>query len=263
MDSQLKQENKRIKKKFFVFVDESGNNDQENLFLIGCLFVPVEKIGEYHELLNKVKSKIITKVKQKELELVKKLEQSDLINFYKGRRTSYEIKFKHINATVSEEYRWLISQYFKFPDVRYCCLVIDKSKYPNPSHMSFYEIYINQLVMLLKNNIKENEEIVLLPDDITISGDGNYESLVNNKLIEKGKNIFGTHRLDSHSNIFIQMTDVLTGAVLYDMRKLSHAEKQKVVDKVREKTELENLGQNITARQCPNYFSVWIYQGRK
>ena len=126
--------------KYFVFVDESGNNNQENLFLLGALFVPAEKIGEYYDALTAVRSKIISKIKQKEKELEEKLPDSDLLNFYKGRRRAYEIKFKHINATVAEEYQWLVSQYFKFSDVRYSCLVIDKNKYPSPDSMSFFDV---------------------------------------------------------------------------------------------------------------------------
>jgi hypothetical protein len=248
--------------KYFVFVDESGNNDQENLFLLGALFVPVEKIGEYYDALTVIRSKITSKIKQKEKELEEKLSSADLLNFYKGRRRAYEIKFKHINMNVVEEYGWLVSQYFKFSDVRYCCLVIDKNKYPSPDNMSFFDVYMNQLVMLLKNNIHEDEEIVLLPDNITISGSETYEAVVNRKLREYGKNIFGTHRLDSHSDIFIQMTDVLTGAILHDSRNIGNSkpEKEKVAAKIREKTGLSNLAVNGTPRGCPNYFSVWQYK---
>lgn len=247
------------KKKYFVFVDESGNNDQENLFLLGCLFVPSEKIGEYYDLLQKIKAKIVGKVKRKEKELEQKLSGSDLVNFYKGRRSGYEIKFKHINDTVSEEYTWLVSQYFKFPDVRYCCLVIDKQKYPHPEKLSFFDVYINQISMLLNNNIKDNEEIVLLPDDITISGDMAYEDAVLEKLRNSEKNIFGVHRLESHADVFVQMTDLLTGSILYDLRPGTKPSKTKVVDKIKKKINRQDLGQSLTVKQ-PNYFSVWKYK---
>ena len=113
--------------------------------------------------------------------------------------------------------------------------------------------------MLLKNNINEDEEIVLLPDNITISGEESYETTVNRKLSAIGKNIWGTHRLDSHSSLFIQMADVLTGAVLYDMRGLVHSEKEKVTNKVREKINVKSLARKTT-KTSPNYFSVWIYE---
>jgi len=248
------------KNKYFVFVDESGNNHQENLFLLGCLFVPVEKIGEYYDLLQKVKAKIIGQVKRKEAELEQKLFGNDLANFYKGRRSPYEIKFKHINDTVAEGYTWLISQYFKFPDVRYCCLIIDKNKYPAPAHLRFFDVYVNQLALLLKCNIKDNEEIVLLPDDITISGKISYENAITKKLNEDGKNIFGVHRQESHANIFVQMTDLLTGSILYDLVKGTRTSKLKIVNKVKQKINKQNLGQKFTVNRQPNYFSVWVYK---
>lgn len=251
--------------KYFVFVDESGNNDQEDIFLLGALFVPAEHIGEYYDALNVVRSKVISKVKNKERELQGKLTDAELLDFYKGRRRSYEIKFKHINATVSEGYRWLVSQYFRFPDVRYCCLVIDKKRYPSPAGMSFFDVYINQLVMLVRNNIRDDEEVVLLPDDITISGSDAYESVVNRKLRECGKDIFGTHRVNSLSNLFVQMTDVLTGSVLHDMRGVGNGkpEKERVVQKVREHVGLSTLATNVTQDSrdsCTNYFSIWQYK---
>lgn len=254
----------RLNNNYFVFVDESGNNEQEDLFALGVLFVPANKIGAYYESLHKVKSKIVTKVKLKEKELEQTLSQEDLLNFYKGRRREYELKFKNINQTVAEEYTWLISQYFKFSDVRFTCLVIDKSKYPDPDGMSFYDVYMTQLEMLLRNTIKDGENIVLLPDDITITGDHKYkiyEDDINGRMLKRNKNIVGTHRVESHSDIFVQMTDVLTGAVLFEFKKATNKHKRRIVEKVKEKLNVSNLAGRFT-KEAPNYFSVWPYERR-
>ncbi len=246
-------------KKYFVFVDETGNNNQEDLFILGCVFVPVDRIGEYYEQLNKIFSKIKTKVKDKELELEKNLSEKDLVSFYRGRRRAYEVKFKHINQTVAEAYTWLVSQYFKFSDIRFCCLVIDKKKYPPPKSQTFCDVYTNDLALLLKHNIKEGEEVVILPDNIEISGDKHFEDIINKKLLAEGKNIFGTHRLESHANLFVQMTDLLIGAVAYDYHNKSNLSKDLVVNKIKQKTGLKSLGVNAT-KHNPNYFSIWVYK---
>ena len=91
--------------KFFIFIDETGNNDQENFFGLGCLLVPVENIGEYYEILNKQFSKIVLQIKEKEKFLEKELPKDDLLKFLKGRRYPYEIKFKNINANIREQYK--------------------------------------------------------------------------------------------------------------------------------------------------------------
>ena len=246
-------------KKYFVFVDETGNNNQEDLFILGCIFVPFYKIGEYYEQLSKIFSKIKTKVKNKEIELEKNLSTPNLVNFYKGRRRAYEIKFKHINSTVSEPYSWLVSQYFKFPDIRFCCLAVDKKKYPPSKSLSFCDVYTNELTLLLKHNIRDGEEVVILPDNIEISGDKHFEDIINQKLSDSNKNIFGTHRLESHSNLFVQMTDLLIGAVAYEYHNKSNIEKDKVVSKIKEKSGISNIAVNTT-KHSPNYFSVWFYK---
>jgi len=66
--------------KYFVFVDESGNNAQEEFFALGALFISSESIGEYYNDLNKVRSKILTQVKHKEQELEKSLKELIIIS---------------------------------------------------------------------------------------------------------------------------------------------------------------------------------------
>ncbi len=151
-------------------------------------------------------------------------------------------------------------KYFKFEDVCFCCLVIDKDKYPEPKKMSFYDTYLNQLTMLLKSNIKDGDEVVILPDDITISvKKSHYEKDLNQKLASKEKSVFGTHRLESHSSIFIQLLDFLTGAVLYDIKSGKNAEKLAILRKLKSKTGIDDFSANQT-KQKPNCFSTWIYE---
>jgi hypothetical protein len=77
---------------------------------------------------------------------------------------------------------WLLTQYFKFEDAKFCALVIDKQKYPSPNGMKYFDVYINELSMLLKNNFTNDDEFVVLPDSITCPNNRNYELELQEKL---------------------------------------------------------------------------------
>ncbi len=247
--------------KYFIFIDETGNNDQEDFFALGCLLVPVESMGEYYEILNIQFSKIIYRIKEVEKNLEKKLSKEDLIKFLKGRNAPYEVKFKNINDSIKEEYKWFLSKYFYFENVKFCGLVIDKKKYPDPERMSHFDVYINQLVMLLKNNVSDDDEFVVLPDNISIPRGKNYENELFDKLNGKNKKCFGVHRLNSHSNLFLQATDLLIGAIVYDFKSKDKRKecKNEVLNYVKKKTGMKSFKKNNTVK-LPNYFSVWIYK---
>lgn len=237
-----------MNKKYFIFVDETGTNLSDQFFGIGCLIIPTEKIGEYHELLRVKQSQIITRVKERETKLFRELKGQDLINFSKGKRSNpYEMKFKNINENTMEPYQWLISQYFKLDKAKYCCLVIDRDKDNPPEEWCYFDIYLERLHMLLRNNL-DDSEFVVLPDEITVPQGKTYEKTLVSKFQKSNKKCFGIHRLESHSSIFLQMVDILTGAVVYGFKES-------------EKLARKSLTNNFT-KKVPNYFSVWLYKSK-
>ena len=100
------------------------------------------------------------------------------------------MKFKNINATTLEGYRRLFSQYFKLTEAKFCALVINRRQYPFPQNMTYFDAYLNQLTMLLKNNFSEQDEFVILPDSITVPVGRNYESQLTQKLQSKKRDCF-------------------------------------------------------------------------
>jgi hypothetical protein len=69
--------------RYFIFIDESGTNNHDDFFGLGCLMVPIENIGEYAGILESQYQKILSAIKIKESELEQSLTDQDLINFYK------------------------------------------------------------------------------------------------------------------------------------------------------------------------------------
>jgi len=247
-----------MRPKYFIFIDETGNNTQEQYLGIGCLLVPVDLIGDYYELLKSSYSKILQVVKDKEAEIIADISGEKLLNFYKGRTGTYEMKFKSINQSTLERYSWLITQYFKLEQVRFCSLVIDKQKYPIPDGMDYFDAYMNQLTMLVKNNVGDSS-FVILPDDITVPNQKSYErTLLGNLVTKHNKNCFGVCRIESHSSLFIQMVDILVGSVVYDFKSGTNPYRKAIAQKVARKVGKESLNQSFTTN-TPNYFSVWEY----
>ncbi len=247
-----------MSEKYFIFVDESGTNKQERYFGVGCLLVPVSKIGLYYQVLSRPIERIYSKVIEKNSELLQQLDVSDKLKFLKGRMEKpYEAKFKNINASTFEQYRRLITDYFRCDDMRFCCLIIDKEKDNPPTEMSYYQIYLQRLSLLLRNNVNE-ADFVLLPDNITTPVGVDYESDLRKNLVNKySKNCFGVHRIESHSSVFLQMVDVLTGAVTYEFKQGKKECKKAVVQKIKEKIGRSSLVCDFT-KNTPNYFSVWL-----
>ncbi|KAB2843854.1 MAG: hypothetical protein F9K45_05550 [Melioribacteraceae bacterium] len=76
-------------------------------------------------------------------------------------------------------------------------------------------------------------------------------------------------RLESHSNFFIQLTDILLGSVIYDFKKSfelitenNSERKEPVVSALRKILRKTNLADNFTVNK-PNYFSVGKSGGNK
>lgn len=248
--------------KYFVFIDESWTGLKEPYFWLWCLIVPNYKIWEYNSLLQKKHDQIFSMVKQHEKQLLNELKWEDREKFLLGRYTPYEMKFKNINQTTLPWYLWLLTQYFKFKEAKFCVLVIDKQKYPSPDGMGYFDTYLNELTMLLKNNFSNTDEFVILPDSITSPDWRNYESELQAKLEKLWKKCFWVCRLDSCSNFFIQTVDCLTGAVLADYKNIQNSPKRDFIEKIKEKTWLDTLSKSKTVKQ-PNYFSIREYSKKR
>ena len=245
--------------KYFVFVDESWTAKQDPFFLLWCLIIPQEKIWEYNSMLEKAHDFTVAKIKEKETQMLATMSDAEKINFLWKRWFPYEMKFRNINETTIKWYEWLISSYFKFPDVRFCCLVIDRSKYSFPDNVSYLDAYMKHLSTLLKNNFSENDIFVVLPDSITVSSDRNYEQELTERLQQAWRQCFWVCRIESHSSIFLQTVDCLIWSVMYDNRNLPNENKIYIANKVKEKLWVSNFKENFTKHK-PNYFSVWHYK---
>lgn len=266
-------------KNYFAFIDESGNSSQERYFGLGLLVVD-DEIGDFYDSMKTFYDKAKDIARAQKLarigDLTKNSEYEQIAQIAKSTR-NFELKFKYINSTNNTIYSSLIDNYFKFPNVRFCALVVDrhkqKTKLDGISTINPWDTYVQQAAMLIANNIKNISpcSLCVLADDLTRPSnikksferslvDAIEYRLTKNKMPDS---VFGVSRLESHSSLLLQVVDILLGCVMYDFKKsaglisVKLSEKQEVVvNNLKGKLSSSTLAQNKTYH-TPSYFSVW------
>lgn len=266
-------------KNYFAFIDQSGNSSQERFFGLGLLIID-DEIGDFYDSMKSFYDKAKNVARAQKIaritDLIRNSEYEQVAEIAKSTR-SFELKFKYINSTNNTIYSSLIDNYFKFPNVRFCALVIDRQKQKAKSGfisaINPWDTYILQASMLIANNIKNISpcSLCVLADDLTKPSnikksfersltDAIKYKLTKNKMPDS---IFGVSRLESHSSLLLQVVDILLGCVMYDFKEsaglisVKLSEKQEiVVNNLKGKLSSSTLFQNKTYHK-PSYFSVW------
>jgi hypothetical protein len=261
------------KKKCFIFMDESGNNTQDRFFVLGILMIPVDEVGALFDFLENISSKIKTRSQENMRARIdedfKKGRIDSILQQAKSTK-SFEMKFSSINEENQDLYVHILHKYFNQAHYRFSSVVFDRQeKNFKPDGMSHWERYLNNAAMLICNNIKNvtNGEFVVIADQITQPENHYpYENYLCNKICERLKakiisenSLFGTIRVESHSSSFLQLTDILVGAVGYDFLGQDKKRKVEFMKILRQKLHMEDKIQKSMTINNPNYFSVWKF----
>ncbi len=235
---------------YFGFIDETGvlhNVPEQRFFALGLLKCE-DTSGLYQEL-QTLKNRVESRTNQER--------RSKGLAPIKG---GFEFKFADITDSFKKHYCDLIDLYFKFSDLQFSCLVIDKI---NPDVKNIFpdtwEAYINYSKMLINKNINGDDKVCIIADFLG-------KPKVSNKFFEpeirKVKSVYNAVFLESHSSLFIQMVDVLVGCVVFDFRRNRQANvkhdivKGAVTDFLKGKLGVKDLANSLEI-QRPNYFGVW------
>jgi len=243
--------------KYLGFIDETGvlNKDpKQRFFAIGLL-----KCADTSALLEELvvlKNRTMEKMRQAQAEKGLPVSTRD-----------FEFKFSSITKSSANYYRDLISLYLKFPTLQFNALVLDKA---NPKinidkfFPSTWEAYISYSKMLVRNNLRGNDQICVIADFL---GKPRASSKYYEPEIKSLSNVYNATFLESHASLLIQMVDVLVGSVVMDFRRAREAGtwvdavKAGVCDFLKSKLGKESLAENFTF-SSPNYFSVWEFQAK-
>lgn len=133
----------------------------------------------------------------------------------------WEIKFNDINKSKIKTTLEILEALFKTRSVYFSSYSIDKrsdyfKKEFNSDPFFAYE-QINQ--HLLKGNLKKNEVLVVLADNMVTPKRNKFEVNIKNKINAEFNRlaIAGVCRLDSKTNDLLQLTDILIGSINYEL----------------------------------------------
>ncbi|MFA5230767.1 MAG: DUF3800 domain-containing protein [Candidatus Paceibacterota bacterium] len=260
---------------YFAFIDEAGNSSQERFFGLGLLLID-DEIGYFYDSMKPFYDRVFENaklIKARRVEILKSQNDVGQLSQIANSGVKFELKFKYVNFSNNLIYKAFIDNYFQFPNVRFCALVIDREDQALTSDLEPWDTYIHRAAMLLANNIKHIQpcNICVLADDLTRprvirkTFEQSLKDAINARLIKMGigKSVFGVTRLESHASLMLQAVDVLLGAVMYDFKKQQGFISEKlalrqdvVVREIRQKLGTDTLAKNYTYNK-PNYFSVW------
>ena len=192
--------NKHFKdiKTCFCFLDETGliHSDRDKFFALGII-----KCEEPQKLYNRIR-----KIR-------------DRYNYRE------ELKWSNLNGKVRFAMAREFFNIFITEDVKFNCIILNKgeldfTKYYNDD---LYKVYRNFTITLLKLIIgkKPNEVVVLLADDY-FAPDGTDMEVTIKKFVNDHYKKFvvaGVCQIDSKSSDLLQLTDLILGAIVYDLKK--------------------------------------------
>lgn len=182
----------------FCFLDESGllYSKRDKFFGLGII-----KCSEPQKLYNRIR-----KIRDK----YKYTEEVKWANL--DRKIRFDIAREFLNIFLTEE-------------AKFNCIILDKNELDFEKYFqnNLYKVYQNFSVVLLKLIIgqKPEEVIILLTDDYFTPDGTDLEDKVKKFINDHYQKfiVAGVCQINSKSSDILQLTDLILGAILYDLKK--------------------------------------------
>lgn len=266
-------------KSLISFIDASGTfNPKDRFFGVGMF--TLKDTGEITDKLHIIYQRVLAisqMNRDKTLQgLVHRGDFQSAISMLK-RAYHFELKFDRISSTKIPNYKEMIRLCLNNPEARFSCMVIDKQKsgYDDNFFSTTWDAYTSYVATLVNNELINlpDKEMILVLDQINKprSASKSLEDTILEKIQKRtikyqgGKicQIVNAFRIESHSNLLMQLTDVLLGAVMFDFKdkvglispKLK-LKKEEVVKELRDGLNISSLALTFT-KHTPIYFHVW------
>jgi len=134
-----------------------------------------------------------------------------------------EMKFNKLSQRNIDFAKYAIDSIFKTRSVSFYSYSLDKQgdyfiKHFNDNPWQAYE---DISIRLIESALPDNEILIIIADHILTPKDIRFEINVKRKINDRLKRlaIAGVCRFDSHSNDLLQLSDLIVGAINYDLKK--------------------------------------------
>lgn len=167
----------------------------------------------------------------------------------------WELKFNGLNIVKTKVALKVLEVFFETKSIRFSSYTIDKrsdyfKKEFNDDPFVAYEQITKHLI---EGNLRKNEVLILLADDLVSPKKNKFEVNIKNQINKKFDRlaVAGVCRLNSQTNDLLQMTDLLVGAINYELllkdgvlKKYSR-NKKKFIKYLKQHLGVEDLTQNF------------------
>lgn len=264
----------------FCFTDSSGILTSDRFFGTGLLVV--KNVGDLGDKLckNGQPAKELVKVsKNKHIDsLITQNKEGEVIKILRG-NYRFEMKFDNVgNRLLAPYYESMFDIFLADSENRFSAMIVDKQNpdFDGGSLGDAWETYTKYVAMLVTRELKNlppEDELCLIVDEISkprtkpLSLEDTIMSKIRDELAKDPSlnfdKIFGILSIESHSNMLMQLCDMLLGAVMYDYKKKNgmnsartELKKEVFVQKIRSTLGVSTLANEFTDASKA-YFSVF------
>ncbi len=140
-------------------------------------------------------------------------------------RYNEEVKWTRLNRKIRFDVARNFFEVFLLEDAKFNCIILNKEELDFEKYFQndLYKVYQNFTIALLKIILgkKPNEVLILLMDNYFTPDGTDLEVKIKRFINDHYKNfiIAGVCQIDSKSSDILQLTDLILGAILYDLKK--------------------------------------------
>lgn len=232
------------KNKYNLYFDESCHlqYDNSDVMCIGGIVVPVERIQEYKDAIKAIKRKY---------------------------SILHEIKWNTISTTRINMYKKLLEFFFSSQMSFRCILIKNKSNISahTLNQIEYNEFYFSIVEKLIRFSVRHNggnNNNFRVYLDLKDSHGAKKLRAIENVLhegLEYNNEVSHLQNIRSHESVFIQLADILIGAIAYKARKLKGSDaKLQLIEHIEKLS-----GYNIDEGTEPgdSKFSIYDFQPKK
>ena len=246
----------------------------------GTGILVVEKAGDMVDKLlkNSLPAKSVIKNNKKQAidNLLTQGKKDEVISILRN-NSRFEMKFDSLRPSTEVYFERMVDIFLSDSNNRFSAMVINKSRpnFDGNNIQDAWETYTKYAAHLVYKEMKNmpSYNFCIIVDEITkprikaLSLEDTLLSKIRDEVIKDSSvnfsNVFGALSIESHSNLLMQLCDVLLGAVMYDFKKKSgitsdrtDKRKELLVSKIRQVLNVNSLAQDFTQTSSA-YFNVF------